>query len=97
MDVVGLINQKLTSVDINSLANDADDGYIFEVDVKYPAALHNRHNDYPLAPERLTIDESMLSPLQKKFPKYQKKPSTKLTPNLRDKKNYVVHYRNLKF
>ena len=32
-----------------------------------------------------------------KFPKEQKKPSKKLTPNLYDKKNYVVHYRNLKF
>ena len=31
-----------------------------------------------------------------KFPKEQKKTTVKLTPNLRDKKNYVTHYRNLK-
>ena len=55
-------------------------------------------NAYPLAPECLTIDESMLSPFQtERFPKHQKKPSIKLTPNLYDKENYVVHYRNLKF
>ena len=39
----------------------------------------------------------MLSPLQNTFPKHQQKTSTKLTPNLKDKSNYVVHYRNLKF
>ena len=39
----------------------------------------------------------MLSPLQKKFPKQQQKTCTKLAPNLYDKKNYVVHHRNLKF
>ena len=65
--------------------------------MEYPSVLHRRHNDYPLAPERLTISESMLSPFQLEFPANQKKTSTKLAPNLRDKKNYVLHYRNLKF
>ena len=63
----------------------------------YPPSLHDLHNDYPLAPESLTIDESMLSPFQQQFPSQQKKSSKKLTPNLRDKSNYVLHYRNLKF
>ena len=37
----------------------------------------------------------MFSPLQKaKFP--NEPPQLKLTPNLRDKSKYVVHYRNLK-
>ena len=39
----------------------------------------------------------MLSEFQQKFPDCQKRKSTKLAPNLRDKKNYVVHFRNLKF
>ena len=63
----------------------------------YPPSLHDLHNYYPLAPESLTIDESMLSPFQQKFPSQQKKSSKKLTPNLRDKSKYVIHYRNLKF
>ena len=67
------------------------------MDLEYPKALHYQHNDYPLAPERLTIDESMLSSFQQNFPSEQKKSSTKLTPNLHDKRNYIVHYRNLKF
>ena len=65
--------------------------------MEYSQHLHRRHNDYPLAPEKLEIDETMLSEFQKKFPTNQKKKSTKLTPNLRNKKNYVVHSRNLKF
>ena len=92
-----LSEEEIARIRIQSLMDDAEDGYIFEVDLHYPDHLHQRHNDYPLAPERLTIDQSMLSPLQQQFPKHQKKSTTKLTPNLRDKTNYVVHYRNLKF
>ena len=84
--------------DILRLLDDAEDGYIYEVDCSYPQDLHSSHSDYPLAPERVTIEESMLSPFQQKnFPSCQKKPQTKLTPNLNNKSNYVLHYRNLKF
>ena len=52
---------------------------ILEVDLDYPESLHDEHNDYPLAPERMTIDKV-----------------DKLVPNLNNKKNYVIHYENLK-
>ena len=65
--------------------------------LKYPTLLNYHHNCYPLAPERLTIDKSMFSPLQMKFPDYKKKPTVKLASNLKDKTNCVVHYRNLTF
>ena len=46
----------------------------------------------------MIIDDSMWSPFQKDlFPDYKKKPTTKLSPNLYEKKKYVVHERNLKF
>ena len=92
-----LTEEEITTIEIQSLADAAEDGYIFEVDLSYPSHLHDKHNDYPLAPERLTIDQSMLSNLQQQFPKHQKKTTQKLSPNLRDKVKYVVHYRNLKF
>ena len=82
---------------ILNLREDASDGYIFEVDLEYPSELHNRHNDYPLAPERLEIDHDMLSPFQKSHFPLQKGVEVKLAPNLRNKENYVVHYRNLQF
>ena len=84
--------------DICDTADDADFGYILEVDMEYPDAIHGRHSDYPLAPEKLSIHEEMLSPFQKlHFPKGRKKTTEKLTPHLQSKTNYVVHYRNLKF
>ena len=52
---------------------------ILEVDLSYPEELHDLHNDYPLCPERVECDKGV----------------KKLIPNLRDKKNYVIHYRTL--
>lgn len=75
-------------------------GYILEVDLKYPNDLHASHNDYPLAPESIPVTENMLSPNSLKLRKklcVKGKPVKKLVPNLYDKQNYVVHYRNLQF
>lgn len=30
---------------------------ILEVDLEYPEKLHNLHNDYPVAPERLVVNK----------------------------------------
>ena len=83
------------AVEVGELSDDAEDGYIFEVDLSYPQHLHDAHDDYPLAPKPLEIGRNMYSPArQVAFP--QTAPQRKLTPNLRDKVRYVVHYRNLK-
>ena len=34
---------------------------MLEVDLVYPKELHELHNDYPLAPERLTIKKELMS------------------------------------
>ena len=52
---------------------------ILEVDLKYPEKLHDSHNDYPLCPEGVKCKNNV----------------EKLIPNLRDKKKYVLHYKNL--
>ena len=52
---------------------------ILEVDIEYPKELHDLHNDYPFCPERVECDNGI----------------KKLIPNLRDKNNYVIHYKNL--
>ena len=86
---------EISTLKLQELSDDAEGGYIFEVDIHYPTRLHDRHDDYPLAPEPLVIDRSMYSSTQQAvFP--ESTPQRKLTPNLRDKVKYVEHYRNLK-
>jgi hypothetical protein len=84
---------------ILSMSDDSDYGYIFEVDLHYPSYLHPLHNDYPLAPENIQVKKEMLSEYNMiTIQKHNLKETftKKLIPNLQDKSNYVVHYRNLK-
>lgn len=48
-----------------TLADDSNIGLIFEVDMNYPGHQHVLHNEYPLAPERLVVQENMLITLCK--------------------------------
>ena len=90
-----LSSDEITALELENLRDDSEDGYIYEVDLHYPAKLHKQHDDYPLAPESLVIDREMYSPTQQSvFP--ESIPQKKLTPNLRDQTRYAVHYCNLK-
>ena len=67
--------------DIMKYNEETDDiGYVLEVDLEYPQELHELHNDYPLACER-----------------YQPKGGNcyKLCGTFHDKKDYIVHIKNL--
>lgn len=78
--------------------HDAQKGYIFEVDLEYPVQLHDLHNDYPLCPETMIPpDTTFNEQFRKSFGIKHADKTMKLVPNLNDKKNYVVHYRYLKF
>ena len=71
-------------------------GCILEVDLEYPAELHDPHNDYPLAPKRLKVKKEWLSRYQANLLEDDNILNTeKLVPNLMDKTKYVLHYRNL--
>ena len=90
-----LNEDEIDDLDLSSRKDNDDYGYIFDVDLHYPAHLHHLHNCYPLAPEHLQITREMLSPYQQEH--FQSKTSTikKLVPNLQDKSHYICHYRNL--
>ena len=69
-----------------------------EVDLEYYNELHELHNDYPLAPEKLAVSSDMLSKYCKEIAdRYKIKVGDvkKLIPNLGNKTKYVLHYRNL--
>ena len=62
-------------------------GYIIECDLVYPDKLHDKHSDYLLAPDHLTVVDEMLSPYSRNLinPNMMWKPSKKLVPNLLNK------------
>ena len=53
--------------DVNSISEKSEIGYFLEVDLEYPDELHELHNNYPLAPENLTVSSDMLSKYCKKI------------------------------
>ena len=85
--------EQIARCDVESMLNRTDMtvGYIFKVDLEYPTELHDLHADLPLAPERLKVQEEWLSAKQKDV----FSTTSKLIPNLLDKKNYILHEKNL--
>jgi hypothetical protein len=92
-----LDDEEIDRLDITQIADVGDTGYVLEVDLEYPENIHDAHNDYPLAPERLEITDDMLSPYSKKLLTKPRGKVEKLAPNLYSKNKYVIHYRNLKY
>ena len=53
--------------DVMSINEKCPIGYFLEVDLKYPDELHELHNDFPLALEKLAVSCDMLSKPSKKI------------------------------
>ena len=137
-----LTSIEIEQLNIYELKDDADTGYIFEVDLDYPDHLHDLHNDLPVAPVQRKVLWNELSPYTKTLTSHLPflmtttttptatiatssgsgsssssgsndnsavsdnaqaddnctgyRASKKLIADLHNKRNYVVHYRNLK-
>ena len=88
--------KNVDNFDANSISKKSSIGLI-ELDFEYPDELYPLHN-YLLVPEKLPITYDMLSDYCKKIADdYEIKVGDvkKLIPNVGNKTNYVLHYRNL--
>ena len=56
-----LNKQEINKLDLDSVSKNSSIGYFLEVDLEYPSELHDSHNDYPLAPDKLEISSDRLS------------------------------------
>ena len=53
--------------DVNSISEKSPIGCFLEVDPEYPDEVHELHNDYPLAPEKIAVSSDILSKYCKKI------------------------------
>ena len=93
-----MTEEEINNFDLSSIRKDSPEGYILEVDLEYPIELHNYFDDYPPAPEKLKVTNDMLSKYCSDIANkhgIRVGEVNKLIPNLGNKKNYVIHYRNL--
>lgn len=86
---------------ITNLDDDGDYGYIIQCDLEYPEHLHEKHNDFPLAPEKIEVSYENLSQYSKdalletgnRSKNYK---SEKLMATFFKRVDYVTHLKNLK-
>ena len=93
-----MTDKEISKIDLAKYKENGKKGLIPEVDLEYRRELHSLHNDYPVAPEKLNVSNNMLSGYCKKIAeKYNISIGLvrKLIQTLKDKKEYVLHYRNL--
>ena len=93
-----MTQKQIDKIDLAKYKEDSNKGLILEVDLEYSKELHDIHNDYPLAPEKVKVTKDMLSEYSKRIAdKFNISTGLvhKLIPTLSNKEKYVLHYRNL--
>ena len=83
--------------EILNTPDDADIGYFLEVNLKYPDNIKQKTKHFPFCPENKKIDPDKYNDYMKKIKPENYTKSKKLICDWTDKKNYLIHYRMLKF
>ena len=93
--------EELTEEFVCALSADGDYGCFVQCTMLYPPALHDLHDDYPLAPVKRKIRYEDLSPVAREMCDRHKLKGTlnreKLIGTFEVRREYVLHYRNLQF
>jgi hypothetical protein len=85
--------------DVIDTPDDSDIGYMVEVDIAFPKEMHELLKQFVPCPENITPRKEWYSDYQDELQKLTKANTntTKLVAHLYERKNYTLHYRNLKF
>ena len=79
-----MTDKEIFKIDLGKYKTDGKKGLIPEVDLEYPQELHNLHNDYPVAPEKVKVSKNMLLGYCKKIAeKYKISISKQTNPNVK--------------
>ena len=76
---------------------DNDIGYFLEVDLEYPYNIRQKTKYFPFCPENKTISKNDFGPYMKSIMPKNYVSHKKLICDWTDKRNYLIHYRMLKF
>ena len=93
-----MTDKEISKINLGKYKADGKKGLIFEVDLEYPREHHDMHNDYLVCPEKVKVSKNMLSAYCKKIAEKCNISIglvSKRIPTLRDKKEYILQYRNL--
>ena len=82
--------------EILNTSDDSDFGFLVEVDLRYPDNIKDKTENFPFCPEKRVIHKDKHNEYIEKKPKGYKK-AKKFLGDWSDKKNYLFHYRMLKF
>ena len=88
-----MTDKEISKINLGKYELDSKEGLILEVDLEYPEELHDLHNEYPIASEKVKVSNDMLSAYCKKIAKKYNISIglvRKLIPTLRDKKRVRV-------
>ena len=62
-----MTDKEINKIDSAKYKENGKKGLILEVGLEYPQELHNLHNDYPVAPEKIKVSNGRLSEYCKKI------------------------------
>ena len=83
--------------DILNTSDDSEYGYFIEVDLKYPDEIKEKTRYFPFAPLNKVSPQNKFTNYMNEIKPDSYTPCKKLICDWTDKKNYLVHYRMLKF
>ena len=83
--------------EILNTPDDNDIGYFLEVDIEYPHSIRQKTKHFPFCPENKLISKNDFTPYMQSIMPENYVSHKKLICDWADKRNYLIHYRMLKF